>query len=488
MGRVCVLTLALLVMGACGQPMLPVAGEPAGSSEPSPAPEPTASLAPTPFVAAEPTAAVAPGTPVPTEVGMPPAPGIVVPATASPFPTAGPATWEPGPPVRAEAHRGGLSLDVRMAKADYLAGEGGQAEVTLRNDGPEHVFFLGHTLTILDERGHEPDPWPWAPGSWPGYRRPGLYDVAPGQAISATLSFQVPLQEQAGGHTYRLWAATRFSLPAPGGQGPDNRWLRLETGPIPLEVTPPSASQQLSAALQVDHDGWRLQAHDAHGRPPAGPVWGAFEAVTPDGASAGPLRETSDGTWSGAWDEHMRRRDIKLTMRAWVAAPGYVTTGITETVAGQGDLSDRFGVVQPRRRGFASVEDAQASLAFPLRRPFDRVAGVQPEAVYVESGVTSSTGPTNVEQLYRLPTGGALRFIQMINTEQYTSAGWGLARFDPEARPVAVGTTPGYLIQHFGWWELDWKLGDVGFALHTPIDALSADDLLAIADSVRPAP
>jgi hypothetical protein len=50
---------------------------------------------------------------------------------------------------------------------------------------------------------------------------------------------------------------------------------------------------------------------------------------------------------------------------------------------------------------------------------------------------------------------------------------------------VKVGQTTGYVIQRFDWWVLDWKVGDVGFELQAPVQAVSPDELLAIAALVQ---
>jgi len=223
---------------------------------------------------------------------------IVARATASPFPTAGLAAVQTGQPASATTWRDGLSFQVRLPKDTYLAGEGGQAEVTLRNEGPETVFIRGGLtlfgLALLDERGHGPAPWPWSPMSLPA--PPYLRGLEPGQVITETLNFQVPPVEQATGHTYDLWAVTRFSRPSPDSpDGPDNLWLHLETGPIPLQVTPPSPAQRLMAQLQADRDGWHLQVTDGAGDVPLGPLWGQLEAASPNAAMGGlPLRDSAE--------------------------------------------------------------------------------------------------------------------------------------------------------------------------------------------------
>jgi len=412
---------------------------------------------------------------------------VVARATAFPFPTAGPATVQTGQPSIATTWRDGLSFQVRLPKDTYLAGEGGQVEAILRNEGAETVFVRidGENLflpVLLDEQGHEPAPWPWSPMRLLGIPRlPSRLD--PGQVITDTLAFQVPPQEQAAGHAYVLWAETGFSRPAPDRpDGWDNLWLHLETGPIRLQVTPPDASQQLVAELEVDRDGWRLRVTDTAGRVPPGPLWGFHEVVSFGIVSTGPLQDSADGTWSGAWGERMGQSDSQISMRAWVAAPGYVTAAITQTVPGTGDVRRWFsGWEPPARQPFDSLETAQATLDFPLYRPSWLPTGTVPDGVQVETRASAERRWTNVSQMYRLSDDTWLELIQMVTTEHYASAGWGQARYAPEARLVAVGQNTGYVIQRFGWWVLDWRVRDVGFELRAPVPALSLDDLLSIA-------
>jgi hypothetical protein len=417
---------------------------------------------------------------------------IVARATASPFPTAGPAIVQTGQPASATTRRDGLSFRVRLPKDTYLTGEGGQAEVILRNDGPETVFVTGsgpHLFwpVLLDERGHEPAPWPWPSMSMP--MPPYMHKLAPGQVVTEMLTFQVPPMEQAAGHTYALWIETRFSRPAPDSpEGPDNLWLHLETGPIPLRVTPPEPAQCLVAELQADRDGWRLRVTNATGQPPSGPLWGFREVASSNAASAGPLRDSADGTWSGAWGEHVRQDDSQISMRVWVAAPGYVTAAVTQTVPGTGDAYRMFGAWEPpARQTFASLETAQAALDAPLYRLDPLPGGATLDGVLVEISTHAERSWTDVYQSYRLSDDAWLELTQMVTTpaKQYAGGRWGQARYAPEARPVTVGETAGYVVRQFGWWVLDWKVGDVGFELRAPVMAFSLEELLNIATGVQ---
>jgi len=416
---------------------------------------------------------------------------VVARATASPFPTAGPATVQTGQPSVATTRRDGLSFELRLPKDTYLASEGGQAEAILRNEGPETVFVRGDgenlfLPVLLDEQGHEPLPWPWSPMVLPGIP----YEprkLEPGQAITETLNFQVPPEEQAAGHAYVLWAETSFGRPAPDRpEGWDNLWLHLETGPIPLQVTPPDAWQQLVAELEADRDGWRLQVTDTSGRVPPGPLWGFHEIVSFDTTATGPLQDSADGTWSGAWGGRMSQSDSQISMRAWVAAPGYVTAAITQTVPGTGDVGSWFGAWEPPTpQTFGSLETAQATLDFPLYRPGWLPTGTVLDGVQVETRTSGERRWTDVSQMYRLPDNTWLELIQMVTTDHYASAGWGEARYAWEARPVTIGQNTGYIIQRFNWWVLDWKCDDVGLELRAPVQALSLENLLAIATGVK---
>ncbi len=420
---------------------------------------------------------------------------IVARATASPFPTAGPATVRTGQPASATTRRDGLSFQVRLAKDTYLAGEGGQAKITLRNDGPETVFVTGsgphsHLFRpiLLDERGHEPTPWPWPPMILPGL--PYLRKLAPGEVVTENLAFQVPPAEQAAGHAYVLWIETRFSRPQPDySEGTDNLWLHLETGPIPLQVTPPGPAERLVAELEADRDGWRLRVTDATGQMPPGPLWGFREVVASNAASTGPLQDTTDGTWSGAWDGHMRQDDSQICLRVWVAAPGYVTAAIIQTVPSEGDACRMFGAWEPpARQTFASLEAAQAALDLPLYRLDPLPDGATLDDVLVEIKTHAERRWTNVYQSYRLSDDAWLELTQMVTTpaKQYAGGRWGQARYAPEARSVTVGQTTGYVVQQFGWRMLDWRVGDVGFEMRTPVTALSLEELLTIATEVQP--
>jgi len=146
-----------------------------------------------------------------------------------------------------------------------------------------------------------------------------------------------------------------------------------------------------------------------------------------------------------------------------------------------------FGTWEPpARQTFASLEAAQAALDLPLHWPHQLPASAALDSIQVKTRADRDRRWTDVYQSYRLPDDVWLELTQMVTTAQYASAGWGQARYAPEARPVTVGETAGYVVQQFGWWVLDWKVSDVGFELRAPVPALSLEDLLTITTGVQP--
>src|SRR5574341_2591379 len=182
-------------------------------------------------------------------------------ATVSPFPTALPMTVVQGWPSSALGQRDGLELKVWLSKDSYLAGEGGLAEVEIRNNGPETVFVNGSgtdlaSLVLIDERGRPPDLWPRSFSRYLTGGPPYLQKLVPGDVLDKTLQFQVPpSQHNPPSHLF-LWAETRFSRPDLNNpEGADNIWLRLEAGPIELNIATPDPSKYLRIDWRLGSDG-----------------------------------------------------------------------------------------------------------------------------------------------------------------------------------------------------------------------------------------
>ncbi len=410
-------------------------------------------------------------------------------ATASPFPTALPVDVTPGSPASASATRGGLTLEVRLSKDQFVAGEGGQAQVTLRNDGPEPLFIGGDgrhlaSVNLLDDQGIAPDPWPFS-WLWLMSGPPYQLKLEPGQQQSETLQFQVPPLDNNPATTYALWAETRFSRADPiQPEGADNVWLRLESGPINLKVTSPGPANRLRVDLQADRTGWELKVTGPDGKAPAGLMWGEIGASSSGATGAGPLHLSPDGTASGSWEESLFGGDAQMVTGGWVAAEGYVTAPFSQTIPGtqsSGLPIPSMGMNAILRQTYTTLAAAQASLGFPIAQMDQPPLGAFLTSVQVE---WPGTGVVNILQKFQLADGRWLVLEQYATTYDDNNYGWGQARWDMEAQKVAVNGAEAYAIQHNGWLRLDWKTGKTGFELSVPAQSLSLEDLIQLAGDV----
>ncbi len=454
--------------------------------------------APTPTIEYEPTAApYPPESPAPTKVIDPRTPTVVpwdlaqatiaARATAHPFPTPNAVAIQRDATISATARRDGITFRIEIPKDTFVAGEGAHAQLTLSNDGQETVFVgIGHDLAqvfLMDEQEHAAPPFPWYEPSMPG--PPYLGELAPGKVISATVNFHVPLPDASFNHAYALWALTQFSRRAPeNGNYADNLWLHLETGPIPLHIEPPKPSQQLTAKLEADRNGWRVKVTDARGEAPNVSMWGMLETSSYNSFSGRPLRENVQGEWSGAWQDNFQGEEVSV--RVWVSAPGYTTAIAYVVVPGIKAGRTMFDIPQPLRQVFSSLDAAQAAVNLPLFQVQSLPTDALLDHVEVDDSTYDHQRRTFIYQLYRLAGNKWFELTQMNWTERFASAGWGSARYAPEAQQVSVAGAPGYLVRELDWWVLDWKRGDVGFELHAPVAAFSRDELLKLAASVQP--
>jgi hypothetical protein len=410
-------------------------------------------------------------------------------ATASPFSTALPATAVQGQPASAQEQRDGLVLEVRLPKDSYLAGEGGLAQVEIRNKGPETIFIAGNgsdlaSLELLDERGRQPDVWPFSftrnsPG--PAY----LQKLAPGDVLAKTLQFQVPPLEQHPLSPLYFWAETRFSRPEPDNpEGPDNIWLRLEAGPIKLNITPPDSSDYLNVDWKVDRQGWRLSVKSPKGQIPSDQFWGEIGAASSNSVCWGPLRgeRPTPGEWAGSWQECSLAERSQIIARGWIATYGYVTQEFSSTLPGKDNVRQMLGLSgqEPKRDDYSSINDAQATVGFPIFALAPLLSDSTLGNVHTEKCCGKDTTETSVEQQVKLPAEHWMALTERV-APGYANAGWGVARYDQEAIPVDIHGQAGYAIQRFGWWYLDWKIRDIAFELRAPIAEFSLTELLTLA-------
>ncbi len=416
-------------------------------------------------------------------------------ATASPFATAVPPKVVQGWPAVATGERDGLTLTVQLTKDSYLAGEGGLAEVEIRNDGSETVFILGNgrdlaSLVLLDELGQQPEPWPFSFASrlmgGPRY----MQKLVPGDVLTKTIQFQIPpVARDLSSQDLYLWAETRFSRLV-NSEGPDNLWMRLEAGPLKLGVCLPDRAHHLSVDWQVDRHGWQLNAKDANGQVPTGKIWGEIGFASSNTLSAGPLpnHHPAPGIWTSSWSDSSRppiSANAEEITGGWVAAEGYVTATFLQTLPGEGDAGQMLGwsYPGPQRENYTTLKAAQAAVSFPLFGLSPVLGGSTLENVRIERCCGKEPTQITAEQQVKMPNGNWIDLTQMAPSREYASAGWGMARYDWEAQQFDIHESTAYAIERFGWWYLDWKVGQMGLELRAPA-SLDQPDLLRIAQKI----
>jgi hypothetical protein len=170
----------------------------------------------------------------------------------------------------------------------------------------------------------------------------GHFGLGPAEAVTDTLTFQLPGPDEATGRAFHLTALVQFGRYWSDLRGSDGVPLDLKAGPLPIQVTEPSSRQHLKADLQLDRRGWTLRLTDGEGQPPVGPFWGGWEARYNMGGTSSLLPEPSQlggGTeavsWSVPWYEgsgDIIGSGSEVTMHLWVAARGYVPAVLTQTL------------------------------------------------------------------------------------------------------------------------------------------------------------
>ncbi len=416
-------------------------------------------------------------------------------ATASPFPTALPAKVVQGWPAIAVGQRDGLILTVRLPKDAYLAGEGGLADVELRNNGPETVFINGSgtdlaSLALVDELGEEPEWWPFSFASNLIGGPPYMQKLVPGDVLTKTIQFQIPpaAYNSLSSDLY-LWAETSFSR-LESSEGPDNLWMRLEAGPLRLGVYLPDRAHHLSVDWQVDRNQWRLSIKDGNGQVPTGIIWGEIGLASANTLSAGPLpsHHPAPGIWTSSWSEFslppIPAKAEEIT-GGWVAAEGYVTATFLQTLPGEGNAGQMLGwsYPGPQREDYTALKAAQAAVSFPLFGLSPLLNGATLQNIRIERCCGEAPTEITADQQVKSADGTWIVLTQMAPSGNYASAGWGMARYDWEARQFDIHGTTGYAIERFGWWYLDWKLGQMGLELRAPV-SISLTEVVSIARKI----
>lgn len=225
------------------------------------------------------------------------------------------------------------------------------------------------------------------------------------------------------------------------------------------------------------------------------------------------------GTWSETWPLSMVGSGNPFTIWAWVAAEGYVTAVVTDTISldtstpGNGTPGNGTKVTAADRTGygheaFGSLEAAQAyltPLGIAMNSPRYLPEGFTLEHVKVDRVNYEGANWSEVRQVYKMTvsngkdgsedsggTPSALRetSLQLIQTNNFGNSMGDFGPENPEFRDAAQRLTVAqheiYTMQRFGLWMLVWRTGDTIFEMEAPVSAMPLEKLLEIAGSVDP--
>lgn len=205
-------------------------------------------------------------------------------ATAQPFPTTQPVTITRGQRIVATAQRDGVTLEVVLDTDTFWASQFAQADVSLKNDSGETIFYEGSGKykfypRVKNERGEQivEEPTTVLMGGSGGSFV--IDEIPPGKAMTQEARFQLPAR--AAQNAYSLWVNTTFfrASTADATRG-DGVPLELVVGPIPLTVLEPDAAHQLRFELQADADGYDVRVTNALGEALHAPVYGLMRLKT----------------------------------------------------------------------------------------------------------------------------------------------------------------------------------------------------------------
>jgi hypothetical protein len=146
--------------------------------------------------------------------------------------------------------------------------------------------------------------------------------------------FQLPFEDEVTCHTYALWGAVQVGNRASLSQNMAE-WPLLEASPMALRLIPPTPAQQLRGEWQAHRRQWCLRATDGNGAKPTAQPTAWMWVRSARRASLGPVQGGLGNVWAGFWVPYLLEGGAPLSVSIWIAAPGYVTAQLTETVPGE---------------------------------------------------------------------------------------------------------------------------------------------------------
>ena len=231
----------------------------------------------------------------------------------------------------------GVFLELRLPTTSLVAGTLVTPEFVVRNTSTDEVSLSSGVSVVPDgqdqaSNGAQPDPraFPMFPRTGP----PSAFEtrVPAGQTRVVTAMAQVPFDRSRPVH---LHAGAGLGVVAPTAFIPRRLASVLADVPVRLETARPA--EQLVLDLQADRQQWCLQATEASGGRPTGPL---FLRLMARGGMGSLLSSRVPGGTADAWAQRWSRTGSPnlfqgaspLTLTVWVAGPHYVTARAETTI------------------------------------------------------------------------------------------------------------------------------------------------------------
>jgi len=215
----------------------------------------------------------------------------------------------------------GVAVELSLSATSFVAGAVIRPEIRVHNATTAPVT-ISSRLSV-NGGGAE---FTGEPRSFPVFF-PHPRPYAPPPAVPAGETWSLPSLVQLPFSPQRDARSEAQADVSAGGQ-----FVRVQAD-VPLQLTAPTAAEELQLDVRVDHQQWCLRATDAHGGTPRGRLFMALQArgsldqtyldPRPDQA------ESPQAIWAGPWlMSDSRWQTESVAFSAWVSGEQYVTAHI----------------------------------------------------------------------------------------------------------------------------------------------------------------
>lgn len=221
----------------------------------------------------------------------------------------------------------GVSLELRLPSLTAIAGSMLTPTFVVHNSSAQEISISGGVAVKRDPAGTPPTRDPREFFVVPRTGPLGAYE----SRVPIGQTREVPGREQQlpfdANRVVQLTAGAALGLVESNGMY-SSRSTSVQVD-VPIQLVPPTSSDELKLELVADRQQWCLRATDARGGRPNGPLSVAVTVRNAGGfTSMGELPTTTSDTWARRWAQYGSQNGLSgqgVTLSVWVAGPHYVT-------------------------------------------------------------------------------------------------------------------------------------------------------------------